>query len=429
MIPAVLIGNSFEANASWLQGYDASVAQRFYSADERVLFWYRPNKLVLTSSPAAHWPKVQQQLHYHQTHHVYVTPESGCICRDILSHSTVLATLIDYATDRVLELIPYCTTPDFLELARYLEAQGITILLPETPTQLWLRDYIDSKTGFRSIASQWIHQQTAQLPEGYTSTSFDEASQMARWFLDRGKACVVKADRGTISLARLILRHLEPQSSIADKLKQHFSLSQSPFIVEEWIDNTQPLSPSIEVCITPDHTPVITHTAIQFFTPSGLYSGELTGPELMHYPWHATLVETAQVVGQYLGHRGYLGHFDLDCVIDQDHRVYLLELNARRTGGTHTHELPLQLLGPSYKDSVTVLSNQALQSSRLRSIDALWTALEPWLYPINSDRIPYGLIVTNTGRLSSSGSFGCIFLGPSIEAVLALQTEIQQHLQ
>ncbi len=65
---------------------------------------------------------------------------------------------------------------------------------------------------------------------------------------------------------------------------------------------------------------------------------------------------------------GYVGHFDLDTVVNDDGRVYLLEINPRRTGGTHVHEFAEHVFGADYLDKVTLLSNDTLSSGGITDL-------------------------------------------------------------
>ena len=62
---------------------------------------------------------------------------------------------------------------------------------------------------------------------------------------------------------------------------------------------------------------------------------------------------------------GYVGHFDLDTVVNDEGRVYLLEINPRRTGGTHVHEFADHVFGADYLDKVALLSNDTLSSGSI----------------------------------------------------------------
>ncbi len=61
--------------------------------------------------------------------------------------------------------------------------------------------------------------------------------------------------------------------------------------------------------------------------------------------------DSGMIFARRLQQMGYVGHFDLDTVVDDAGRVYLLEINPRRTGGTHVHEFAEHVFGADYLDN------------------------------------------------------------------------------
>ena len=59
---------------------------------------------------------------------------------------------------------------------------------------------------------------------------------------------------------------------------------------------------------------------------------------------------------------GYAGHFDLDAIVGNDGRLYLVEINSRRTGGTYVHEFLTTKYGKGYHTSVAVLSQNKIST-------------------------------------------------------------------
>ena len=84
--------------------------------------------------------------------------------------------------------------------------------------------------------------------------------------------------------------------------------------------------------------PQITYVSDQLFQGFGDFCGVLVSRELLDTPWYPPLAESGMIIARRLQQMGYVGHFDLDTVVNDEGRVYLLEINPRRTGGTHVHE-------------------------------------------------------------------------------------------
>src|SRR5258708_1212332 len=120
---------------------------------ERALLWLGDAKLVFLSPPPPGLAYLQERVAYPNTPFPVPEDPSAWLSLDILRQPALLEEIIAYAgAGRTVQLIPYATTSEFLELAATLElAHGLRVHLPESPRPetLWLRDYLDSKAGFR----------------------------------------------------------------------------------------------------------------------------------------------------------------------------------------------------------------------------------------------------------------------------------------
>lgn len=90
---------------------------------------------------------------------------------------------MDYAgPNRAVQLVAYAVTPQFMQLVSKLRTDfGLTVILPECPLpgSEWVRDYIDTKSGFRSLASRWLPNAKDLLPEGLACKTILQAAEAA----------------------------------------------------------------------------------------------------------------------------------------------------------------------------------------------------------------------------------------------------------
>jgi phosphoribosylglycinamide formyltransferase 2 len=128
------------------------------------------------------------------------------------------------------------------------------------------------------------------------------------------------------------------------------------------------------------------------------------------------------ILARRLQDMGYVGLFDLDTVVNDEGRVYLLEINPRRTGGTHVHEFAAHVFGDDYLDKVALLSNDTLSSGTIRDFGNLLEAVGEFEYPINGEQ--RGIFITVTSALEA-GEFGGIIVGKNSAEVVALQQQVQ----
>ena len=103
-----------------------------------------------------------------------------------------------------------------------------------------------------------------------------------------------------------------------------------------------------------------------------------------------------------------------------------MEINTRRTGGTHVHEFGWHVFGPDYLDRVSLLSNDAISSGRIARFDDLVTVTADLLYPINDQE--RGIVITGTSALSA-GEFGAIVVGQSTADIQDLIEQLTGRIQ
>ncbi|GAB4421927.1 MAG: hypothetical protein Kow002_11110 [Anaerolineales bacterium] len=438
-ISTVIISNFAEAHVDFLaraadeQERKSLIYSESAHAD-RTLLWCGDPKLALVSFPVAHASWVINRLGYTNTR--YLAPEnpSSFLCKDILREPALLNGLLEYAgPERTLQLIPYATTPEFLGLVDILrDVHNLTILLPESPDRdhLWLRDYADSKAGFRLLASSCLPDADRLLPFGIVCHSLKEAAQAIAWFNLRGQACVVKANTGESGIGFNIFKPSQhaTQKDILAALQGNPFLGNEPVVVEEYIHSPNRLSPSPEVFVPrpEDGEPYIMYMTTQVLENFGDFFGIEINRGLYEQAWYPDLERSSLTIARQLQTMGYVGHFDMDCLVDENGQLRLLEVNARRTGGTHVHDFAEHVIGPDYIDKVALLSYEAMRSGRINNAEELLTALKDYLYPMGGD-VTRGIVVTITTPIVAH-RFGSIIVAPTQEEARALQTEILAYL-
>lgn len=432
-IPVVVVCNISETFYDFLShGDDAErlIKGEQYRGD-RAIIWAGDPKLVLTSLPIPHAQHLYQQAGYAHTEYLAPQQSTAWLSLDILREPALLERIIGYAgSGRTFQLIPYAVTDQLLQLVETLERDhGLTVLLPETVRRdhLWLRDYADSKIGFRILASRWLPNADQLLPEGFACQSFESAADAALWFLRAGRACLVKSDIGENGIGNVLLHPGEFASTaeIVDHLRHSHFLDDHWLTVEELIAAERPLSPSLEVYVPPQGEPEITYVSDQLFQGFGDFCGVLVSRELLATSWYAPLAESGLICARRLQEMGYVGHFDLDTVVNDEGRVYLLEINPRRTGGTHVHEFADFFFGADYLKSMALLSNDTLSSGSITDFDELLSVIGDFQYPINGE--PRGIFITVTSALEVH-EFGCIIAGADTAEVVEIQQQVQARI-
>ena len=431
-VPTIAIYNNLEAFFRFLQRSNEHtiLEKRTYRGD-RGIFWLGPEKLLITTKRIPDANYVCDRWGYFGTTVCTPSKVTYHLSLDILNDSDLLHEIVQYAgPKKTLQLIPYAATPEFYTLAKYLQVElGLEVILPESPLQsnLWIRDYMDTKTGFRSLIPEWIQEEEI-IPPGFICRDMNEAAYAVDWFRQQGLGSVVKADRGESGLGHLIFQ--ESVFSLDDiLLKLHADpyLNTDLIIVDQFIPSEKQLSPSLELFVPASgQPPVITYISGQLFSEFGHFAGVLISRELTQASWYPRLANYGLQIAHKLQKMGYIGHFDIDTIVDDRGRLYLLEINTRRTGGTYVHEFAALTFGKDYLNKVSLLCNNTVKCNGINKLKNLVESLDDLLFPISGE--DRGIVITVTSSLAES-EFGCILVAPNEQELLKLQQEMLSHLQ
>jgi hypothetical protein len=221
---------------------------------------------------------------------------------------------------------------------------------------------------------------------------------------------------GDYSCAEEIVRQLELNPFLHDDL----------IVVEKFVQASRPASPSLELFVPACGAgrPEITYLCDQLFV--GMGNSFLVSRELLDAPWYPALAESGLLIATRLQAMGYAGHFDVDTIVDDEGHIFLLEVNARRTAGTHIHEFARFTFGPDYLEDVVLLGHGAMKSGAIAGCDELLQAIGDLLYPMHGDHT--GVVVSATSTLPL-GDFGCIIVAPSTDEALALQQAVMERIR
>jgi len=442
----VIVANSaetFSSNTLRMRTAEARDYQTRYdqSLGERGLLWAGGDKLVVTSQPvsgkfARH---IQSAMGYRRLETISPAQPSLYLCRDVWNDLALFKKVVSFCGTAPVDLIPYTTTADFLELAERLQEQGVQVFLPESVNRqtLWLRDYLDTKLGFRmlwqTLSNRLKH---FRLPQGFSCRTCPEAAEVVCWFLERGIKCLIKANLGAGGEG---LAKFDPgahtQNNLADVLT---ILEANPFldndllIVEELITMDPSVaggSPSIDLCVPPpgQGEPRVLCLSGQMLAVNGEFLGVKVYRDILSDSMTKAIRQDGLCIAHEVARMGYVGPFDIDLVAGEDGNLYAVEMNMRRTGGSHAHDAASYLFGPDYVERVAVLAaSKSVTEVGPLSYEALYDCLSDLIHPMGTSKS--GLIFTNISLLDY-GSFGYIIIAPSREQVHAIQEEIFRRVQ
>jgi hypothetical protein len=434
--PVVIVHNYLESFRNFLSrsGDENTLLDRRFNGDQ-ALFWLGDPKVVISSASIENAELLCQRWGYSNTKTLSPKEMSVSLSKDILREPHLRQAIIDLAgPDKRVALVPYATTSEFFNLAETLRIENsLDVLLPEstTPENLWVKDSIDSKVGFRSVISQIsTEDKPILIPLGFTCVDLEQTIEAADWFRRRGKGCVVKANIGGSGVGNLFLplEIIPDKSNITSLIEEDNFLADDILVVEELILSPGKISPSVEYYLPPKGLgkPQITYLCDQLFESSGRFAGVVISNTLEQAPWWPDMVSQAQLIAQHLQDIGYIGYFDLDTIVDQDCVCHFVEINSRRTGGTYAHEFMEYKFGLDYKERFSILSQNKASSGKLRTLEDLENVIGDLLYPISSTE--RGVIVLLTSMLTK-GYFGYLIIDDSIAGAKQLRQQMLSRLK
>jgi len=439
-IPTVVISNFAEAHVDFLgrcadpKEREELILSEAYHAD-RTLLWAGDPKLVIVSYQIAHADLICERLNFPSTTHAFPNIPTHYLSRDILRETHLLNRIIAYAGEkRLVQLIPYATTPEFLQLVDVLRNEyQLDVQTPESPEKkdFWLRDYVDTKAGYRILASTWLPDADDVLPFGIACYNLDQAIRVAESFSSRGESCILKADTGESGIGTFVIHPHE--GDLDAEIKQ--TLLNDPYfnheliVVERYVPARDQLSPSLEIKVPKlgEGQPEVTYVSGQLFLKFGDFCGIQVDKSLYETAWYPKLKSSGLILAEQLQALGYVGHFDIDCIVRDDGHLYLLEINARRTGGTHVHDFAKHFYGDDYIEKASFISYEAMNSGSITDPQELVDVLQDYLFPINNDD-RFGLIITITRALHNH-RFGCIVVAHTAQQAFQLQQDVLAHIQ
>ena len=438
-IPLLCIDNIYDYYKDFLNRYKGSneAKDSYRNFCTRLMLFGGPNKLIISQKPVVIYDYLRERLGLKSD--IFVIPDgmAGSTVEKIIQCPSALERIVTFSgTQKTLQIISWAGTSDMWDLAQHLEAQfGITVTLPETSSEenIWIQQYLDTKHGFRSVASTTFCPKEEALPEGFICLDEYEMIGAIKWFLSRNKDCIVKPDKGINGRGILTVdsSHLyDEEEFLAVFDAQRPLFAKDPIIVEQRIrqGSNGNLSPSIEYFIPAKNkgNPIFTYLVNQVFHQDVYFVGNIISKDQYSTPWCPSLFEKGERLARKIQDFGYVGYMDIDCIVDENHNVYFVEINPRRTGGTHIHEIAIQLFGENYLQEVALISNSDLEVKGIKSFDQLYAETIDLLY------IPHqtkkGIIFTEANLLSTYGKIGVLSIGKDEEEASSCLLAFQERI-
>ncbi len=364
------------------------------------------------------------------------TKSEESICRSILKEKKLYLRLVELIEKNPqIKIIAYANTPEFIDFVLYLKKKGLRFKTPELPIEgkLWTVDFFGSKSGFRQAITK-IKNKNLKQPEGHICSTSQETVGWARYFIEKKGGCVIKTNRGTAGEGVKIIKkddlaNEEDELFIIDFLNSEPCWKTNPIIVEEYVKADLTVAggnPDVEYKIIDDKIFPLYFCGMRV-TPEGAFKGLEFGRDSAADNIVDALFSWGDEWARLLKDMGYRGYFDVDCLYNSPGNIYLLESNARRTGGTHVYETAERLLGRGFLKNYYIIGNNLMPTSRFNKKDyrQLKSVVKSLLYPIEGKR--EGVILTIINILKQ-GRLGYMIIGPNKSRALEIENSFLNYL-
>jgi hypothetical protein len=376
-IKAIYIGNVLEGFFRSYEGLateDRSYWTLYDSLEgNRALFYNGDNKIVITSYPVVpqHVESISDLMDWDDVFNISPRFPTQSLCEDIMRPSKFRELVEDIIVHNPgIAIIPYRGTSQFYQLVNAFKRKKLNFTTPETipPEQEFVTTYSHCKRGFRHLWSKAFPSKSKlaiSLPEGFITGNRDEAIEASWWFQQQKRSFVIKYNRGVQGIGIIMNYHSklpDTKNAFFEKLKSMLTdkiWDEPSIVVEELMEADKDRlggSPNVEFMIDEDGEINRSYACEQVLADDHkTFRGAYIHPELLGNRHIQTAFKAGAYFGRELARLGYRGCFDIDLVISHDDKLYAVESNLRRTGGTHIHEAAESLLGREYMKKYHVI--------------------------------------------------------------------------
>jgi len=379
---------------------------------------------------------VCQTLNYHTFLNLAPQEVGDSLCEAIIRDKKLLTQISQVIKSNPgINFVAYAATPEFLKLVDKLRQEGLTFRTPEIPQPeaQWTSAFFDSKSGFRQSVP-YLGPEFAAMPEGFICHNFSEIFGWTSYFLEKSDGCVLKTNRGLAGAGVKIIRKkdlskINLSNYLREIIESELYWQREPVVVEQLVEIEPSIAggnPSVEFQVT-DQKVIPLYVCGMRVTAEGVFRGVEIGKGAVPQKLVQLLFAQGKLWARFLQKIGYRGFFDIDYVYDKKGKIYPIESNIRRTGGTHVYEMTKRLLGKGYLDKYYVVANNIISAPRFAQKDYLSVkkALAHLFYPLKGQK--EGVILTDM-TLLAKGSLGYVIIGKDKKRVAKIEEDFLKLL-
>lgn len=446
-IKDIYFANTAEAFASLLENEtpDKNAQQERIRHEndlsQRAQFWGEDDKVVVTPEPipTALLENNSRKLGYNNVINLWPKESKSRLCVAIANDPILKNEIIEIIrANPNIRISSYAATEEYVDLIKMLQKGGIDFEvtnLPHLANPIGLVQKIGSKNGIREIISDLFPKEGIKLPVGYICKNKDEVLKAISVFLNKNQGFVVKIHNGESGWGVKIMNEEAVRSLdrthmdtwLEDLFKSDQIWKSAPYVVEEFIQANTTIAggfPSGEGYVD-DRGFTFSYSCGQEVTPQGEFGGITIGESSISHFFNENIETAMNIVGDRLHDIGYMGNFDIDFVAGADGNLYILECNARMTGGTHVHGV-ISHLKINFEQGSYVFSNDLYRyGEKVQPSKEVLHPLSSLLYPIHEEK--RGVIISFMS--SSRPVIGIIVVGKDSDDTRSLTEQVKSSLK
>lgn len=409
----------------------------------RALLYGDDHKIIITASPIykPHFNHMVSLMQWKEVQNIFPSKSSYSISNDCAKDHSLKEELLKIIKENPgVKIIPYRSTPQFQALIHFLKAKKLKFETPETipEEKQFILNYFSTKRGFRHLwhISHADNPPSVQIPEGFITQNKKEAIDAAWWFKEDNESFVIKYNSGVqgIGIELINYKSLPHDRKKFDTYMKNLlkdTMWNEPIIIIERAiptnEKAESVSPSIEMYIDSDGKVLKSYVCDQILAADKrTFRGIYIYPELMKDAIIKKTFRSGIKFGKQLAQYGYRGVFDMDLMRSSNNKMYVVEANLRRTGGTHLHELCLHLLGKKYGVTYhTLIEDIILKKNHQLTYEKCMAVFQNDIY---TKQKKSGILIANPDMLRVN-ILALVIIGTSKEQIQKLRTQVDTVLK
>ena len=407
---------------------------------QRAQFWGEDDKVVITpeSIPATLLANNSKRLGYKNVINLWPKESKLRLCVAVANDAVLKEKIVEIIrANPNIRISSYAATEEYVDLIKMFQKEGIDFQvtnLPHIANPIHLVQKIGSKNGIREIISDLFPREGIKLPVGYICKDKDEVLKAISEFLNTNRGFVVKIHNGESGWGIKIMNEEAVQlldrthmdTWLEDLFQSDRIWKSALYIVEEFILANTVMAggfPSGEGYVD-DNGFTFSYSCGQEVTKQGEFEGITISKSSMSHFLDERIEITLNIVGDKLHGIGYRGNFDIDFVAGADGNLYILECNARMTGGTHVYGV-ISHLKITTEQKPYIFSNDSYRyGEKVQSSEEVLHSISNFLYPIHGEK--RGVIISFMS--SSRPVIGIIVVGKDSDEARSLIEQVKSSL-